>query len=300
MIEFKTNSDYLVVEVTARKEFKEIELLLLARSIPFTSKNDIWQKAFFVPLDYESFTRSEIANFVSENKNWPPIIRPEKTVSHKPSGIHLLILGCLAYFHWYTTRIAIDNSWLDSGRFVAHLVLDGEIWRLFTALTLHVDDAHLFSNLVGLLVFVSVVNYYLGPGLSWSAVLVSGALGNFFNALFFQVDHHSIGASTAVFSAVGLISVFGIKHYVNQRRIRGRYLIPLMGGVGIFAMLGTSPETDVMAHFFGFLGGNLLGLLFIPFIGNKKTTSITIQLIGLILFASFLFVSWKTAFLRVA
>jgi membrane associated rhomboid family serine protease len=142
----------------------------------------------------------------------------------------------------------------------AERILAGELWRTVTALTLHVDLAHLFANVAACALFVTAVGRALGPGLGGLVVLLSGAFGNLLNALAYGSHHTSVGASTAIFGAVGTLA--GLQ--AIRRRVRGfrgsRVLAPIAAGLALLAMLGTGERADLWAHLFGFLAGGLLGL----------------------------------------
>jgi membrane associated rhomboid family serine protease len=292
MISFMPDPDYFIVRVTSAKEFKEIELLLLSRSVPFSVRNDYWQKLFYIPKQSEEKARSELQSFLEENKNWPPPALHYKLKGFRFSFLHVCIVLCLAFFHWHVTQFDFSPQWLELGKFSATQVMAGDWWRLCTALTLHVDDAHLLSNMAGLLVFVGGVAYFTGPGLSWLLVVLSACLGNYFNALFTQTSQSGIGASTAVFAAVGLIGVFGIRSYYYRREMRTRLLVPFMAGFGIFAMMGTNPQTDVSAHLFGFICGAAIGLVFLPLADPQHLDSRMLQLVGFALFCLSVYGSW--------
>ncbi len=94
-------------------------------------------------------------------------------------------------------------------------------------------------------------------------MLLSGALGNGLTAWVHGSDHVSVGASTAVFGAVGLLVGQGL---ILRRRLglRGpRALAPIAAGLGLFAMLGTGgARTDLLAHVFGLLSGTALGVIY--------------------------------------
>lgn len=295
MVQFSRDPDFFLVQAPNKRDFKEIELLLLSRSIPFTVRNDFWQKAFFIPLEYESFAKNEIRSYYQENQNWPPLPPKEEPHRFHFSLINLWMVIALAAFHQLVSSSPIINSWFDTGKFSADNILKGEWWRLFTSLTLHLDDAHLLSNFFGLLLFASMVNSFLGPGVSWFVILLSGVLGNYFNALFYQTNHHAVGASTAVFGAIGLIAILGIKNYYHQRQFKGRYLIPFMAGFGLFAILGTNPQTDVTAHLFGFFAGNCLGITMLPLSSASWLRQKTLQYLMVCLTALLLHTAWGKA-----
>lgn len=151
-------------------------------------------------------------------------------------------------------------EWLAAGRNNAGLTRDGELWRVVTALTLHADLAHLVSNLLmgGLIgLFVGQV---MGSGLGWLCILLCGAAGNLLSVVIRPPGYSSIGASTAVFAALGILA----GHTWTSRRRLGATtlakLAPIVGGVILLGYLGTGGErTDVLSHMTGFLCGLLLG-----------------------------------------
>jgi membrane associated rhomboid family serine protease len=292
MISLSTETDFFIIRVSSGKEFKEIELLLLSRTIPFTVRADYRMSLFYIPLSYETFASAELRTYLEENKNWPLRETTDPTPGFRFSMIHIWVILCLAFFHWQITRIDANPRWLEIGRFIATNVLAGDWWRLFTALTLHADDAHLLSNMAGLAVFVGGVGYFAGPGLSWLLVCSAAGLGNFLNAVFSQTSQPSIGASTAVFAAVGLISIFGIRNYYLNRRLKQRFLISFMAGFGIFAMLGTNPQTDVSAHWFGFVSGALVGVVVLPLVKSEAIRNRVLQLAAFLIFCVLIYGSW--------
>ena len=97
-------------------------------------------------------------------------------------------------------------------------------------------------------------------GLGAAMVLAVGAGGNLCNAWFYGFDHISIGASTAVFGALGVLGGTGV---VRRSRLglRGkRAWIPLAAGLAILAMLGTGGQrVDLWAHLWGFAVGGAGG-----------------------------------------
>ena len=103
---------------------------------------------------------------------------------------------------------------------------------------------------------------------SWMAgtgaalVLASGAAGNLVNAWAHQALHSSVGFSTAVFGAIGILG--GLAYVRGQRRMyRLRPAWTALGGsLALLALLGTGGErTDIFAHLFGGMAGLGLGML---------------------------------------
>jgi membrane associated rhomboid family serine protease len=149
------------------------------------------------------------------------------------------------------------------------MVLSGEWWRAVTALTLHGDVVHLVSNLVSGLGFAFFVARFFGAASGWCLILLAGAMGNALNAwVQYPEGHLSIGASTAVFGALGIMTGVGMWAAWGQPGKSWTFtpwLLPAFGGLTLLGLLGIgdgmSGTIDVAAHISGFLCGGLLGLL---------------------------------------
>jgi membrane associated rhomboid family serine protease len=141
-----------------------------------------------------------------------------------------------------------------------------EWWRPLTALFLHADAVHLLGNLTFGLWYGSLVNRALGTLLGWGLVLLSGVLGNLLvAAIHYPQPHLSLGASTAVFGALGLLVAEGLIHRWQQRWLSrlAPLMVPLVAGGVLLGLTGgfDNPQTDGMAHVMGFLTGIVLGLI---------------------------------------
>jgi membrane associated rhomboid family serine protease len=160
------------------------------------------------------------------------------------------------------------DGWREEGMLSAERVVrDGEWWRTITALTLHGDVPHVVANLTTGLIFAGLMIPSMGQGLSWLLIFLTGALGNAFTAwIYFPADHRSLGASTAVFGALGLLVGDSCGGLLTKRSGRSvwRWILPLGAGMALLAYLGAgSPRdrVDVMAHLWGFAVGLPLGTL---------------------------------------
>ncbi|HQW08313.1 MAG TPA: rhomboid family intramembrane serine protease [Steroidobacteraceae bacterium] len=206
--------------------------------------------------------REHLARYAAERRAPPPpspVPRP---------GHPLAWLGSLAYaLVLFAIGLAIGAGIgpLDAyprGVADAQLIRQGEWWRAITALTLHVDAPHLVANLAAGAWFGYLAGRRIGPGWAWLLTLLAAAAANGIEALFGPVPHRSVGASTAVFAALGLLAA----HAWRERYpLRARWVVrwaPLVGGVLLLGWLGTEGEhTDVMAHVLGFGCGTLAGLV---------------------------------------
>jgi membrane associated rhomboid family serine protease len=131
-------------------------------------------------------------------------------------------------------------------------MLHGEWWRAVTALTLHADLAHVGANAVAMAVFLGAVARRLGPAVATWTTLAAGVAGNGLTAMVLPGGHVSIGASTAVFGALGVLSMLQVP--------RRSAWLTLGAGVALLGLLGTGERSDLLAHLFGFAAGVVLGL----------------------------------------
>jgi membrane associated rhomboid family serine protease len=168
--------------------------------------------------------------------------------------------GSILLFFGVTGPRDFSVAWFERGGADAAAILSGEPWRAVTALTLHADLAHALGNALACALFVTAVGRLWGPGAGAALVLAAGIGGNLLNAAYHGAHHVSVGASTALFGAIGVLA--GMQ-FVRRRRLRAdraRAWIPLAGGLGLLAMLGTGARADLFAHLFGLLAGTLLGI----------------------------------------
>jgi rhomboid protease GluP len=147
---------------------------------------------------------NELAQYHRENQ-----ARAASQLQPSRRGLNcaLAYAALLLFFYGAAGRYLFGFDWWTAGYAQAGLIVTGEWWRTITALTLHADIVHLASNIVAGGVFGIALAQFLGPGLAWSAILISAGMGNELNALAHPADHTGVGASTAVFAALGLVSV---------------------------------------------------------------------------------------------
>jgi membrane associated rhomboid family serine protease len=167
----------------------------------------------------------------------------------------------LLFFFLATGGAQPPPGWLEQGAAHASRIVEGELWRTVTALTLHADLRHVGANALAAAFLLAAACGVLGRGVALLLVLLAGALGNGINALVYGEDHVSIGASTAVFGALGLLVGLAVRGR-HRRRIRGRRVwAPLGAGLALLAFVGTGEgRVDVWAHLWGFVAGAALAL----------------------------------------
>jgi len=208
-----------------------------------------------------------LAAYARENREWD--LRREQASASEPAPLAaggvlagIAVSAALLAFFAVTGPSNPEVAWFARGSADAEAIRLGEPWRAVTALTLHADLGHVLANALFGAVFVGAVCGALGAGVGCALVLVTGAAGNLANAIFHGSDHLSVGASTAVFGAVGLLSGLAVvRRWKQQPAPHRQRWIPLGAGLAILAMLGTTgARVDLWAHLFGLLMGGLLGI----------------------------------------
>jgi rhomboid protease GluP len=151
---------------------------------------------------------------------------------------------------------AFERGTLD-GAAVQH----GQWWRAWTALTLHLDAEHLLANLAAGCWFGYLASRQLGGGTAWLLTVSGAAAANLLEALLGPAAHRAVGASTAVFAALGLLAAHAWRtrfHLPQRWALRWG---PLIAGTVLLGWLGSAGEnTDLVGHAAGFAIGALLGV----------------------------------------
>ncbi|MBI2390130.1 MAG: rhomboid family intramembrane serine protease [Deltaproteobacteria bacterium] len=202
--------------------------------------------------------------YEEENEDFRPRARVRERLPFASSLAAPLIAAAVTFFFVITGPVALRSGWFAAGTADAQRLLHGEPWRAITALTLHADLAHVLGNALAGTVFLGFLFRRLGVGRGAFLVLVAGALANVANAAVHAAlhqPHRSIGASTAVFAAVGVLAAtqLTINHHAGVRRWTDR-VGPVVGGVALLGMLGSSAHSDLWAHLLGLVVGALLGV----------------------------------------
>ena len=208
---------------------------------------------------FEIAIREEFRLYAEEQKQKPEPL-------HVPvfsSGLEIALIWVATVFFCFISqqeRAGFSERFMNSSLAVVDNL---EIYRPFTALFLHGDFEHLMGNVVMGMIFFLLVSHSFGPLRGWGLILLSGFLGNTVNALIHYPDaFRSLGASTAVFGALGLLVGTGLDVAWREKSYRRglQAFVPLLAGVMLFSIHGIGgPGTDVMAHILGLVCGIVLG-----------------------------------------
>jgi membrane associated rhomboid family serine protease len=155
------------------------------------------------------------------------------------------------------------------------LIRGGAWWRAWTALTLHADATHLLGNLgAGVLLGYSAAQIW-GNTRAWAMIVTAAALANLLEALVAGTGYVSLGASTVLFAALGLIAAWTWRTRRRFAHNSMRRWAPLVAGVVVLALFGggggdadaafavqavSDSHTNVLSHALGFITGALAGV----------------------------------------
>jgi membrane associated rhomboid family serine protease len=149
------------------------------------------------------------------------------------------------------------------GAKVNSLVATGEVWRLFTAMFLHIGVIHLLFNLYALNALGPLVESYFGHWRFIAIYLIGGLFGSLASYAFSPAP--SAGASGAIFALAGCLTVY-FYMYRENFGARGRAILyNMLVVIGINLVFGLSqPGIDNWGHMGGLVGGILLTLGLLP------------------------------------
>jgi len=247
-----------------------------------------------VPGKFAEKAKFEIWQYEEENRSdgkAGPVVQPVYQDAI-PGVVAYVVVVCLVA--WLAGIGAWGHDWLGAGRIDGTLIRAGEWWRSFTALTLHSGLKHLVSNIGFGALFGLLAGRVAGSGVAWLSILLASGVANIVNTILLDSSHRSIGASTAVFAALGLVSGFVWRGKLTAQD-RWPYRIgPIVGGIALLAYTGTGDaNTDIGAHLLGFVAGFSAGILLIRVAG--KLHNQRVQLNSGIAAIAILTLSWIIA-----
>lgn len=208
--------------------------------------------------------REQLDRYDRESIGWPPRPISDHTAGRDLELITPLLWGLLVLLVFRAQ--AGHPEWVQTAVLDPAAIFDrGEWWRPVTALFLHADAAHVLSNLLsGIFVFSAVLTTF-GRLRGWMLLSIGAIIGNVaVAALNYSHDYRSLGASTAVFAALGVLTGRAIRvmSRANQPHRWRAMFVPLGAGLTVLALYGAGGgNVDVLAHISGFLAGFVCGFL---------------------------------------
>ncbi len=218
----------------------------------------------------------------------------EKIFSYKqPIVTYIIMAICIILFILMELSGGSTNSQtlLKYGANLDVLVKNGEYYRLFTCIFLHIGIMHLLCNMYSLYIIGREVENLFGKIKYIIIFILSGIFGSIMS-LAFTHNTISAGASGAIFGLLGALLYFGMHYRTYLGEAIKRSIIPI---IVVNLIIGFFAEgIDLAAHIGGLVGGVLVAMMVgVP--DKSKTKDIingTILTIIYLIFISYL------AFLR--
>jgi rhomboid protease GluP len=253
-----------IYRTTRKSACEERALVLTAVGIPSAIRVDGALYLLEVEAALSQLALTELAHYEAESRPRAPPPPPPPLHPHAWAGCVVYVAVLLGVAH------AIGNGTVrldafDLGELNAAQVQSGQWWRAWTALTLHLDVGHLIANLGAGVWFGYLAARELGSGNSWFLIVNGAALANWMEAQLGPATHRSVGASTAVFTALGMLAAYSWRTRFHLPQRWALRWAPLVAGVVLLGWLGSGGEQtdpvqiDLVAHATGFIVGVLIG-----------------------------------------
>ncbi|WP_332691062.1 rhomboid family intramembrane serine protease [Halalkalibacter lacteus] len=181
----------------------------------------------------------------------------------------VLLLCCIAAMFYVLEQNGGSTSILTLIEFGAKynpLIIEGEWWRLLSAMFLHITFLHLFMNSLALFYLGGAVERMYGTARFLIIYFIAGLTGSI--ASFSFNEQVAAGASGAIFGCFGALLYFGTVYKKLFFRTMGKSVLTILVINLIFGFV--VPMVDNGAHIGGLLGGFLACV--IVHLPNHKTT----------------------------
>lgn len=163
------------------------------------------------------------------------------------------------------------SSLLISAGQINPLVMQGEVWRIFTAMFLHLSILHIGLNMLSLFFIGRVVEVLYGP-IRYLTIYFLGGIAGGILFLLTSPGGFAVGASGAIFGVFGALGIF----YIVNRRALGSYGNGAIANWVFWVFLNlafgfaNSSTIGIMDHIGGLIAGMLLGWLLLPRLGRRR------------------------------
>lgn len=196
----------------------------------------------------------------------PRAKRSRRPREDQPVLTYLLVAVNVAIFLAGLASPAIEGQlFVDGSLFPPFVALEGQVYRLLTAMFLHGGIGHIFFNMYALYVIGATVEPIFGRARFLLIYVLGGLTGSLLSLLLGDFLSPSVGASGAVFALFAAEAVHLYQHrgvYANVRS-RLRHMLFLIG-MNLFIGLVPGSRIDNWGHIGGVLGGLLLAWRIAP------------------------------------
>jgi rhomboid protease GluP len=190
-----------------------------------------------------------------------------------PAALCFLAFAVTSGLYWRQT--SVSNMLWVSGETI---FVDGEYWRLLSALFTHSDAGHLLSNTPLFLIFGWVLYGYFGRLVFPATAFVLGIATNLWTIYLYPAEVRLVGASGMLYGMIALWLVLYIKFDVDHS-LPWRLIRALAFTLIVIFPTTFQPKTSYLAHGIGFLLGLLSAVPLSVYFQKKfeTATSITVS-----------------------
>jgi rhomboid protease GluP len=200
----------------------------------------------------------------------PPRVAVRLPVAVPRVTYALLTTIVLIFVYQTTLSLGARSEFLNNWAKINEDIHNGQYYRLFTAMFLHLNLMHIVFNGYALYVFGSDVEGLFGHARFAVIYFLGGLSGSL--ASFVFVDAPSVGASGAIFAIFGADIVYFYHHRqlhgeIGQRHLNQLIMLMVINlALGFFSAFSSSSgiQIDVAGHIGGLVGGVILAWLIGP------------------------------------
>jgi rhomboid protease GluP len=231
----------------------------------------------------------------------PPVRRPRRSWSYAPATYVLVGINCLVFLVMVAHHVSMGSPTSDQLLYwgadnAGNVLIQGQWWRIVTAMFVHVGILHLATNMWCLWNLGLLAEPLMGSTGVLAVYILTGAAGNLLstcvNWFWFNQDwvkFHDLGvfpagagASGAVFGIAGALIILLKSHRLpvppqELRKLRKSviYFAAINLVLGLSISFGTMVahsglSIDNMAHLGGFSCGLLFAAPMVPRIGSPR------------------------------
>ncbi|GAC1389568.1 MAG: hypothetical protein NVS4B11_37680 [Ktedonobacteraceae bacterium] len=219
------------------------------------------------PEQQQRTERESIPTWSRPNGMQRQVVRTRFALSQYPGLITYTLIAINVIVFAFSS---LYPNLLNDGAQVNQLVAQGDYWRLFTAMFLHLNILHIGFNMLSLFFVGRAVEVFYGKWRYLVIYLLSGIAGGVL-FLFTSPGGSAVGASGAIFGIFGALGVF----YIVNRRSLGVYGRGAIGNwvfwIGLNLVFGlTNPDIALTAHIGGLIAGMLIAFALVPRLGSGR------------------------------
>jgi len=250
--------EHALLRISARSRRRAMEWGLVLASQGMEAVIDKSPEGWALLVEARDYDRARAALrlYQQENRGW----HWRQPLPQTGLLFHWGSLGWVAALAaaYYWSAVAFPGA-RNAGILDSQHVREGQWWRLWTAITLHQNMSHLMANATTGFVLMGLAMAHYGTGVGLLAAFVAGAAGNAADLLAYSQPHQSLGASGMVMGALGLVTVQSFSFWRKYPVGRRLFYRAFAAGVLILALVGFSPDSDIVAHIGGFAAGAVFG-----------------------------------------